>query len=216
MSKLLESLKNEYKDFVDEAAEVVPFPKKAPATMTPTAAPTAVATKPVPAAPGVASKVAGAARTGAQAAGTQFKSELGSRLNKGFAGLGAYDEYTRRRGQPEWKRIAGAAVTGASEYVGGALGGVAGTAAGALAGGPAAPVTAPVGGVTGGIYGATKGYEVGQKAADYLLGSPGEEAVGDVSKKAAELAEPVGRAIGRGIGRAKASPAFSRDDQSYI
>jgi hypothetical protein len=202
---VLEHLKEEYRDFINEQAQVIPITKK-----------TAAGTAPSAAGPAASSVQAPATKPVTRAPGAQLKGELRNPWNRGIAALGAYDEYTRRRGQPEWKRLAGAAMTGAGEYLGAAGGATVGTVGGALAGGPAAPLTAPAGGIAGGVYGAVKGYEAGQKLGDRLLGSPGEEAVGDVSKKAAELAEPVGRAIGRGISGLKRAPGFTRDDQSYI
>ena len=202
---VIESLKKEFQEYVLDEAQVLNFPRT-PVQSTVSAAPPAKSTPPAPRTTAQAPAPTPAAT--AQKAGTQFKSELGSRWNKGFSALGAYDEFTRRRDQPMLKRLAGGAIVGAGELLG--------TAAGAAAGGLTSPVTGPVGPVVGGIYGATKGYETGQAISDRLLGSPGAEAEGDVTKAIGKVAAPVGSAIGKGIEKAKASPLFKRDDQSYL
>ena len=208
---VIESLKKEFHEYVLDEAQILNFPDPPAQSARPATPPvksTVPVTRTTPQAPTAAQKAVQAAGASAQKAGTQFKSELGGRWNKGFSALGAYDEFTRRRDQPMLKRLTGGAIVGASELLG--------TAAGAAAGGLTSPVTGPVGPVVGGIYGATKGYETGQAISDRLLGSPGAEAEGDVTKAIGKVAEPVGRAIGKGIEKAKASPLFKQDDQSYL
>ena len=218
--RVIESIKQEFEQFVLDEAQVLNFPKK-PAAPAPMAAPqvkttstaarpqSQATTAPTPAPATAAQKVQQAAAAKAQQTGKQFKGELGGRWNRGFSALSGYDEYTRRRagGQSVGTSLAGAGIVAGSELLG-------------TAGGAALGSVVPIPGATlaGGIYGATKGYEAGRSIGDRLLGSPGEEAEGEVTKAIGKVAEPVGAAVGKAAAKLKAAPppGFRSDDQSYF
>lgn len=70
---------------------------------------------------------------------------------------------------PRQQRLSAATVANVIAGVAGVLGGLGGAAVGLL-GGPAAPVTVPAGSIAGSVAAGHVGYELGEKAYDWVVG----------------------------------------------
>lgn len=194
MDNFLNNLKNEYREFINEAAAAAPASARRYDPNKPLDVSDATITSTTTSAPRTAT-AAGATTGTAQKIGQKAgefsrhtAADLKNPWSRGFGALSGYDEWTRRRDQPLWKKAAGAALVGGTEMVSSALG----TAAGAMT-----PV--PGGAFVGGTAAGYGGYKAGQAAADYLLGSPGEDAEGDVSKALGKAFGAAGKVVGKGI-----------------